>query len=128
MSNRKTNLDMSVFNVFGNTLIGDLKEISVEVENRTAEGRGVADIDDYPVLLSRGSRITATLMVPASSGTVALMGTALSLNPAGTVLVVSGAGNFSATAVITNCNFRVSRDNLTEYDITLVTRGAVTYP
>lgn len=128
MPDRKTGLNASIFNPISQTLIGDLMNIEFSTENRTQEGRGIADIDDWPVLVSAGSRLTATLLVPSTVGTIGLMGTALSVNPAGTVLLVTGAGSYSGTVVISEITHTINRDELQQYNITLLFRGHPTYP
>ena len=124
MPNRKTGLDFSAFTIGGTAYIGDIENCEVQVQNKTAEGKGVAEIDDWPVLVGRKSSFTGVLEIPAT-GTAAFAAFATSLTPAGTVLITTGAGGgFSGTAVITDLKWRAQRDDVQRVDVTFETRGA----
>ena len=124
MPNRKTGLDISAFDVMSGAYIGDLLNVEITKRNKTDEGKGIADIDDFPVLTGSSWEAQAELLV-AGSASMALMDTAVGDNPAGTVRLVTGAGTYSGTAVITEARHRMEREGIQHFTITLTGRGNV---
>lgn len=125
MPNRKTFLDWTVANIFGTDYLADADSIHIDVENKTAEGKGGADVDDWPVLTGRATTATMNIQVPAT-GTAALIGTAFSGTPAGTVSFTTGAGKvYAGTAVLTAFGHHTEREGIQMLPITLKFRGAV---
>lgn len=124
MPNRKTGLDVSVFNTMTQAYIGDLTDIEVNVNNLVEEGKGIADRDAWPVLVGRETTLRATLQVLSSAGTATMVGSAVSNDPSGTVTLTTGAGTWSGTAVITDMSHKMTRNGITTVDVTMACRGA----
>ncbi len=118
---RKIGGDVSVFTLGGSAFVGDMINATHEIEIKTAEGKGVADTDDYPVPVGRRLTITGELMV---AGSVNLMGTANSSLPTITFSSTTGAGTYSGTAVITNISHKVEREGLQTFNVTLVSKSS----
>lgn len=126
MANRKTALDWTTCNIFGVDYLTDADSIQWSLENKTAEGKGIAEIDDWPVLTGRGNTVTLNIQVPYT-GTVALIGTAFSSSPAGAVTLNGGVGkSYAGTAVLTSYGHNTDREGIQVMPITLKFRGSVT--
>lgn len=125
MANRKTFLDWTTIGIFGTDYLADADSIHVDVENKTAEGKGGAETDDWPVLVGRATTVTMNIQIPSVAGS-ALIGTAWSANPTGTISFATGAGKtYAGTAVLTALGHHVEREGIQLTPITLKMRGAV---
>lgn len=123
--NKQTALDWTTVNIFGTDYIALATSIKFTADIKTAEGKGIADIDAWPVLAGRENSVSLDLMVP-KPGTASLMGTAQSANPSGTISLNSGANTYSGSAVLTNVGHTVERDGIQMQSVTLGIRGSVT--
>lgn len=125
MPDRLSGLSFAAWSINGTAYLGDIQEVQVAVTNKTAEGKGIADRDDYPVLTGRGTELTAKMLIN-TTGTLTgtLNAFSLSNSPAGTILITTGMGAYSGTVVVTNATWKASREALQEYDVTLLARGA----
>lgn len=125
--NRKTGLDFSVFSVGGTAFIGDIENAEVTIQNKTAEGKAVLDIDDFAVLTGRKTTFSGRMMVP-NTGTAQLGALMTSVSPVGSVLITTGAGGgFSGTAVITEWKWRGAREEIQMVDISGEFRGSAPF-
>lgn len=124
MANRKTGLDVSVFTLLGGTYLGDVRNFEVSKRNKTEEGKGIADIDDFPVLVGSMWEAQCELLV-AGTTTMALMGTAASNVPAGTVGISTGGAAYAGTAVITEARHRGEREGIQVLSVTMLGRGNI---
>jgi hypothetical protein len=122
MANRNTGLSLTVASIFGNSVLADMDSLHTDTENKTAEGKGIADVDDWPVLVGAHTETTVNIQVPAS-GTAWCMGTALSANPAGTCTFTTGSGTISGTVVLTRVGHHIEREGIQMVPITLTWRG-----
>lgn len=122
MPDRITGLAASAFGIGGSSYIGDLVNMDITVQNKTAEGKAITDIDDWPVLTGRAWTATAEMEIPVSG--VNMMGTALSATPNGTIAFNGGAsGSYAGTAVITSASHKASREAIQTFNVTLTGRG-----
>lgn len=123
--NKKTALDWTSASIFGVDYLANASSFKIDPGTKTAEGKGAAETDAWPVLTGRETTITMDIMVP-SPGTATLTGTAFTSNPTGTFSINTGANTYSGTAVLMNAAHGIERDGLQTISVTLATRGSVT--
>lgn len=126
MANRKTGLDWASVSIFGASYLADAQSIRIDVEEKTAEGKGIADIDDWPVLVGRSTVVTMDIQVP-SPGTATLMGTAFSTTPNGVGTLAGPFGTVAGTCALQNIGGHTEREGIAVMPITLKFRGVVAW-
>ena len=117
--------DVTAWQIGGSAMVGQMQNAEMVINIKTAEAKAVNDTEDYPQHVGRGGEIRGEMMIYAA-GSAALMGTVNSSNPAVAFTFATGANQYSGTAVITSCTHRVERDGLQMYNVTMLTRGAIT--
>lgn len=122
MATRLTGVNVSVFTLGGNALVGELTNATMEMNVATAESKGVADWWNDPQAVGAALRITGELQ---ASGTIALMGTAATTNPVVSFTATTSARTYTGTAVISSIAHRVEREGLQTYNVTLDSKGSV---
>lgn len=113
----------TIFTVGGSAHIGNLINCTIEITNATQEGKGVADVHNYPVFVGRSYRLDGELF---AAGSIVLMGTANSSNPVVGFTADTGHARYEGTAIISTISHRVEREGLQTYAITLDSLGSVT--
>lgn len=117
--------DVTAFTLGGSAMVGQMQNAEMTINVKTAEAKAVNDTDDWPQQVGRGGEIRGEMMIFAA-GSAALLGTANSSNPAVAFTFATGANQYSGTAVITSVSHRTERDGLQVYNVSMLTRGAVT--
>jgi hypothetical protein len=125
MPNRLTGLDVSVFNIVGGAYIGELQNVTVRETNKTAEGKGIAEIDDWPVLTGGNWEMTGDLLISGTATLMNVMGTALGMVPVTAVTLTVAGRTYSGTAVITSAEHRMEREGVQTISLTLSGRGSL---
>lgn len=122
MPTRLTGVNVSVFTLGGNALVGELTNATMEMTTATTDTKGVSDWWADPQAVGASFRITGELQ---ASGTLALMGTAATTNPVVAFTATTSARSYSGTAVISSIAHRIERENVQTYSITLDSKGTV---
>lgn len=137
MPNRKTGLNYTVFGFMGSAYIGDLVNATFTLNNTVVEGKGIADVAAFPILTGGDWSIEGELQIPIANSTYGFMGSATGaypttdatplVGPVGTVLLATGGGSYSGTAVLTSVRHHGERSGVQTMTVTLTGRGPVTY-
>lgn len=127
MANRKSALDVTTLSIFGTTYTVDFTDLSISAEQKTVEGKGATEADDWPVLVGRGMKMTADIAIPSTQGTIPMIKEIWTASGAtGLGTIVTGFGTIVGTVCLNNGELRVSREAIQTLNCQLQFRGSVT--
>lgn len=115
-------IDVKTFSLSGNAYIGDVSECSIDFSVATAEGAGIDDVANWPVITEYSWAGNGTIFVNSSNLdllTVAKNGglVAFAFN--------SGTDAYTGTCMISSATLNYSKTDLMSYAVSLKGYGAI---